>query len=123
MRKGFSAGVIKSRETEHTFWIPGLKTYLTMIRCEPKEACICIGGALLIVVIILLLALIPCLFLDPIDRSAGRSPRPIEQPMSEDVKSYFRARLAYHGLHKQVSVVYDYPEKPYFIREGRRCRF
>lgn len=36
----------------------------------------------------------------------------------------FRRLLKKHGLHQQVSIVYEWPKNPYFIdAEGRRCAF
>lgn len=38
-------------------------------------------------------------------------------------KAEFMRLLKKHGLHRQVSVVCDWPEAPYFVRDGRRCAF
>ncbi len=36
----------------------------------------------------------------------------------------FKRLLKKHGLHKQVSIVYGYPESPYYLdSKGRRCTF
>ena len=36
----------------------------------------------------------------------------------------FKRLLKKHGLHHQVSIVYDWPKDPYFVDEkGRRCAF
>lgn len=117
--RGCRSGIRKS-ETIRTFWLPGLKTYLTMIRCEPREAAVNIGNALLILVLFFLLLWISSITIDVFDRLPGR----IEQrQLTPAEKAHFHKRLAYHGLNNQVSVVYDYPDKPYFIRDGQKCRF
>ena len=123
-------------EKDVAFWAPGMKTYCQMIRMEPKEAAISIGGAILIVLVLLLLCFLPCFLFDPIDRTGAApgirqqqfpfdetSPRLSPDPLSPDMKKYFKYRLAYHGLDRQVSVVYDFPERPYFERDGKICQF
>jgi hypothetical protein len=119
MRKNFSANV-RSSETKHGFWLPGLETYLTMIRCEPREAAVNITGALLIFAVLFFMLFISWTTIDVLARPPVRTEQRQLTPVE---KAKFHKRLVYHGLHNQVSVVYDYPEKPYFIRDGQRCRF
>jgi hypothetical protein len=36
----------------------------------------------------------------------------------------FQRLLKKHGLHKQISIIYEWPKDPYFIdAKGRRCAF
>lgn len=42
---------------------------------------------------------------------------------TETERVHFKQRLKHHGLHHQVSIIYDYPEISYFIRGGKKCKF
>lgn len=118
MRKHFSR--LGNSETEQSFWLPGLKTYLTMIRCEPKQAAVSIGHALLILVLLFLLLHLSWITFEIAYQMPARH---YQQQLTPEQKANFIKRLAYHGLQNTVSVVYDYPKNPYFIRDGQICRF
>ena len=119
MRKNFSA-VIRGSETKHGFWLPGLETYLTMLRYETKKAAVSIGHVLLILVLFFLLLHISWITFDVLFHTPASH---YQRQLTPVEKSHFKKRLVYHGLQHTVSVVYDYPENPYFIRDGRKCRF
>lgn len=38
-------------------------------------------------------------------------------------KAQFRKLLIKHGLQHQVTIIEDWPKKPWFMRDGKRCSF
>ncbi len=57
-------------------------------------------------------------FTHPVRQQAAKEWR------SEAEKKEFHRLLRKHGLHKQVSVIYGWPKKPYYINSrGQKCKF
>lgn len=52
----------------------------------------------------------------------GANRPPLRQYTPQERKA-IKARLVYHGLQHEVSIIYGWPDNPYFIRNGRRCKF
>lgn len=80
---------------------------------KPRTKIALVATAFLIAYMLVLWMLIP---------SSDRDRRPLPQ-LTPTEKSAFKARLFYHGLRHEVSIIYDYPESPYFIRGGKKCKF
>lgn len=53
------------------------------------------------------------------------SPEPEREyrPFTQRELVEFRQRLLFHGLDRQVSIIYGWPENPWFERNGKRCSF
>lgn len=77
---------------------------------------ITILATLFLIAYMLILWLLTCY--PPIDHTLP--PRPQFTPAE---KKLIRARLVHHGLQHEISIIYGWPDNPYFIRDGKRCSF